>query len=459
MSAIGGEGRQSSATRRRTSAGALLLAGALVLLSGCATNTMTGRSQFLMVSEQQAISGAASAYSSMIGQFHKKNKVESGTERAERVREITNRLVAEAVRFRPDSATWSWEVQVIDEPKTVNAFCMAGGKMAIYTGLIQKLNATDDEIAAVMGHEIGHALADHTREKMSVGMAAGLGVTVLAAIVSSRSNDPTAFGRNYHVFAMGAALGVTLPNSREAENEADQIGIELAARAGFDPRAAVSLWKKMAAEGGAPPEFLSTHPNPENRVQRLDALVAKVDPLYEMAKQGKSTADIPAFVHLSDKSTRTRYVSKDDKEDSGPRSPVPGPLSREEYAARLAAEPQVMTFISEEFDRFKRGDVVFACTYECLLGYTWHRGDWKRMYEKQQWRDLAIAVTKTGYLNDLAYFYLAEAANGLKLADAARKYYARAIDAAKGEKTCAGGLMDTCDGLDVARLAQTALAR
>ena len=437
-----------------------LIAAVLACASGCTTSSMTGRSQFLMVSEQHAMSGAAAAYSSMIGQLHKKKKIENDTARVERVREITNRLVAQAVRFRPDSASWNWEVQVIDEPKTVNAFCMAGGKMGIYTGFWEKLKATDDEIAAVMGHEIGHALADHTRERMSVGLATQLGVTVLSAILAARTNDPSAFARNQNMYGTAAAVGVTLPNSREGEDEADQIGIELAARAGFDPRGAVSVWKKMAAgEGGGPPQFLSTHPSHESRIQRLDALVAKVDPLYQAAKQGKSTADIPVFVQVKRAEERPRYVSKDDSDDSRQPPAASRQPSKEEYAARLAAEPQVMTFISEDFEKFRRGDVVFSCTYECALSYTWHRGSWKRMYDKQQWRDLAVAVVKAGYLNDLTYFYLAEAAKGLGLPDAAKKYYALAIDAAKGEKTCAGGLMDTCDGLDVARSAQAALAR
>ena len=135
-------------------AGFLVAAAAL---SGCATNTITGRSQFMVVSEEHAIKGSASAYSSMLGGFNKKGKVEAGTPRALRVREITERLIAQAVRFRPDSATWAWQVEVINEPKVVNAFCMAGGKMAIYTGFWEKLKATDDEVAAVMGHEIGHA--------------------------------------------------------------------------------------------------------------------------------------------------------------------------------------------------------------------------------------------------------------------------------------------------------------
>lgn len=119
------------------------LAGVLVafaVLSGCATSTLTGRSQFMLVSENHAISGSAKAYSSMIGGLSKKGKVETGTARAERVKEITDKLIAQAVRFRPDSATWDWRVEVINDPKVINAFCMAGGKMAIYTGFWEKLN-------------------------------------------------------------------------------------------------------------------------------------------------------------------------------------------------------------------------------------------------------------------------------------------------------------------------------
>src|SRR5262245_46891422 len=213
---------------------AVLLAA---LLAGCATNTITGRRQLMMVSEETAIRSSASAYSSMLGGFNKKGKVETGTARAQRVKEITDRLIAQAVRFRPDSAGWKWQVEVINEPKIVNAFCMAGGKMAIYTGFWEKVHATDDEIAAVMGHEIGHALASHTREKMSVGLTTAIGATLLAGLVSRNPQD---FSRNNDALQTVALGAITLPNSREAENEADQIGIELAARAGYDPRAAVT---------------------------------------------------------------------------------------------------------------------------------------------------------------------------------------------------------------------------
>lgn len=408
----------------------------LALASGCATNTMTGRDQFVLVSEEQAIKGSASAYSSMIGSFAKKHKLETGTARAERVQAITNRLVAEAVRFRPDAASWAWEVQVIEEPKTVNAFCMAGGKMGIYTGFWEKLKASDDEVAAVMGHEIGHALASHSREKMSVAMATSAAVAVLAALVSANSSNRGAYGATRDAGMLAAGVAVTLPNSREAELEADQIGIELAARAGFDPRAAVTLWEKMAKEGGRAPEFLSTHPAPENRAQRLEALIARVDPLYQRAKSGQSVAQIPWFVGVN-----------------ATERPA-GSISRDEYAARVAAEGDTLTFVSEDFDRFKAGAIVFTCTTECALSYTFRKGTWKTLHGKRAWRDLAIAVIKVGYDNDLSYFLLGEAAAGLGMEEAARVYRKRALETARAGNTC-GGAFDTCEGFVIGE-AQTA---
>ena len=246
---------------------------------------MTGRKQLMLVSEGQALSGSATAYAEMIGQLEKKKQIESDSPRAGKVREITERLIAQAVRFRPETASWSWEVQLINEPKTVNAFCMAGGKMAIYSGMWEQLKATDDEIAQVMGHEIAHALANHTQERMSVAMATSLGLAVASVAVASRADSPAA-GLALQGAALAAAVAIQLPNSRESESEADQIGIDLAARAGYDPRAAVTLWEKMGQLGGGklPPEFLSTHPSPQTRAARLKELGARAAPLYAAAK-------------------------------------------------------------------------------------------------------------------------------------------------------------------------------
>ena len=255
------------------------------LIAGCATNPITGRSQLLIVSEEQAIGSSATAYRSMMSDLEKKQQIEVGTPRAAKVKQIVDRLVVEAVRLRPDAAQWKWEVKVIDDPKTVNAFAMAGGKTAIYSGMWDKLKATDDEIAQVMGHEIGHAIASHTRERMSVALATGVATSAAAIAVAGGDSR-----HSEHVLSgveAAALVAITLPNSREAETEADAIGIDLAARAGYDPRAAVTLWEKMAKLGGSTPEFLSTHPAPERRKERLQELGAKLEPVYRAARAAR----------------------------------------------------------------------------------------------------------------------------------------------------------------------------
>lgn len=251
------------------------LGALVVLLAACATSP-TGRKQLMLVSEQQAISASRQAYVQEMGKYRQAGKLVSDPQLLRRVEVITGRLVAQAVKMRPDSARWDWSVAVIDDPKTVNAWCMAGGRMALYTGLLRQVDPTDDELAQVMAHEIAHALANHSAERMSVAMASQAGV-IAAGVFSDKPGQAMATA------AVAAKLAVDLPNSRTAETEADRIGIELAARAGYDPRAAVTLWQKMGAVGGgkAPPAFLSTHPDDQQRQQRLGALVPKMMPYYQ----------------------------------------------------------------------------------------------------------------------------------------------------------------------------------
>ena len=252
-----------------------LFATALVLLVAACATSPTGRKQLMLVSEETAISSSRQAYAQEMGKYQKQGKLVADPRVLERTRVITERLVAQAVKMRPDSAKWQWSVQVIDDPKTVNAWCMAGGRMALYTGLIMKVDPTDDELAQVMGHEIAHALANHTAERMSTAMAANAGILAAGIL----SDNP---GQAMAMTAAAATVAIKLPNSRTAENEADQIGIELAARAGYDPRAAVTLWQKMGKVGGSsPPEFLSTHPSDATRQQRLGALAPKMLPYYQ----------------------------------------------------------------------------------------------------------------------------------------------------------------------------------
>ncbi len=248
-----------------------------ILVAACATN-IAGRKQIMLVSEQSAISASKEAYVNTLQPIKEAGKLDSDPATVKRVNLITDKLIKQAKLMRPESKNWEWSVKVIDDPNTINAWCMAGGKMAIYTGLINKLNATDDEIAQVMGHEISHALANHSAERMSIAMANNMALSVLQSATEA-SNE------NMSLASAAAQVALTLPNSRKSESEADKIGIELAAKAGFNPNAAVSLWQKMAQAGGASgPEFMSTHPSPENRQETLKKLIPQMMPLYQAAK-------------------------------------------------------------------------------------------------------------------------------------------------------------------------------
>lgn len=262
-----------------------------LLTASCATN-VAGRRQLMLVSESSAIAQSKQAYVQTMSKLDAEGKLVTDPKLVNRVNTITGRLIAQAIAYRPETKAWEWSVRVIDDPKTVNAWCMAGGRMAIYTGLIQKVDPTDDELAQVMGHEISHALLNHTAERMSMAMAAQIGV--VAAGVAADSVGVAAGAEAL------AQLGLLMPNSRGSESEADRVGMEIAARAGYDPRAAVTLWQKMEKAGGkGPPQFLSTHPSPANRQQALAALAPQMmawyrapgaRPVYQLAAQPPAAA-------------------------------------------------------------------------------------------------------------------------------------------------------------------------
>jgi len=233
-----------------------IIGGTAVLATACAPVQTTGsgavgvdRKQYVssLVTPSQVEQAAAQAYAETLNQARAEGELNRDAATVRRVQGISKRLIAEVPAFRPDAAQWQWQVNVIDSDE-VNAWCMPGGRIAVYTGLIQKVKPTDDELAAVIGHEIAHALREHTREKMSQQMAANMGISVLGMITGSQQ-----------AVEIGGSLSqvmFTLPNSRGFETEADAIGLELAARAGYDPRAAVTLWQKMAqVGGGSPPSF------------------------------------------------------------------------------------------------------------------------------------------------------------------------------------------------------------
>jgi len=259
--------------------------GICALATGCATTTQGGavgadRSQLLLISSAELEQMAAKSYAQLTTQAARKNALNADPAMTARVRGIANRLIAQTKIFRPDAAKWRWEVNVI-QSNQLNAFCMPGGKIAVYSGLIQQLKLTDDEIAVVIGHEIAHALREHSREQVSQAMAAQAAIGIGAALLGVQGAGDVA--------SMGyQALGAT-KFSRTHESEADRIGLELTARAGFDPRAGVTLWRKMlAAEKGSSFELLSSHPSGQSRIQEIESLLPVVMPLYEQARGQRS---------------------------------------------------------------------------------------------------------------------------------------------------------------------------
>jgi predicted Zn-dependent protease len=195
-----------------------------------------------------------------------------------RLRAIARKIIPFAVAWNPRARDWRWEVNLIGSQQ-INAFCMPGGKIAFYSGILEQLKLTDDEVAMVMGHEIAHALREHARARMAKNAATGIGASLLSQVFGLGQLGQTV--TNY-----GAQL-LTLQFSRTDESEADLVGMELAARAGYNPRAGITLWQKMAAASkGNPPQWLSTHPSGNSRITEIEMNLPKVMPLYERAKKG-----------------------------------------------------------------------------------------------------------------------------------------------------------------------------
>lgn len=203
---------------------------------------------------------------------------------SERLRRIARDLLPFAEKWNPRAKEWRWEVVAI-ESKNINAFCMPGGKIAFFTGILEQLQLTDDEVAMVMGHEIAHALREHARERAAKSTLTNVGSRVIGALIFGQAGD-----------MIGAQAGnlLTLKFSRDDEKEADLVGMELAARAGYNPASGVTLWEKMGrAAKGAPPQWLSTHPAGETRIQLIKDHLKEVEGLYERARSAKAGGNAP----------------------------------------------------------------------------------------------------------------------------------------------------------------------
>ena len=253
----------------------------VLILSGCASSTDEGaigvkRTQLSLVSSEQIREASALQYDELKKEAASKKILDQKPAIMQRLQAISRRIIPQTAVFRKDAPGWQWEVHSVSSEE-LNAFCMPGGKIIFYTGIIEKLNLTDGEIAAIMGHEISHALREHGRERMSQEMFKNLGLEVLVAtrVVDAR----------YAGLANIAGSGLLLRNDRGQEKEADEMGMELMARAGYDPNEAITLWHKMSSVGGGkPPEILSTHPSDESRIKDMQSLLPKTLPLYRQAK-------------------------------------------------------------------------------------------------------------------------------------------------------------------------------
>jgi predicted Zn-dependent protease len=240
------------------------------------------RSRLLLLPASTVERSAAQQYSQLMRAAAQKGVLNVDGAQVERLRNIARSLIPHSTRFNKDAARWRWEVNVISS-KTVNAFCMPGGKIVFFTGILEQLQLTDDEVAVIMGHEIGHALLEHGRARMSEQVLKNVGISVAAAVLNLGQIST-------EIMAQAANLAVSLPYARTQESDADLVGLELAARSGYDPRAAVVVWQKMnqlsqAAGKGQPPQFLSTHPSNDARIKQIQANLPKVLPLYKPRAQ------------------------------------------------------------------------------------------------------------------------------------------------------------------------------
>jgi predicted Zn-dependent protease len=233
-----------------------------------------------LVPAEQVEAGAAQQYQQMLRQAaQQKALAPDDHPQVRRLRAIAQKILPFTNKWNPRAEKWKWEVNLIGS-KQINAFCMPGGKIAFYSGILETLKMTDDEVAMVMGHEIAHALREHARERMGKQAATNIGANVLSSVLGLGSAGNAVLGASANL--------LTLKFSRDDETDADTVGLELAARAGYDPRAGVTLWRKMqAANKGAPPQWLSTHPASDTRIKEIEKHLPDVMPLYYRAS-GKS---------------------------------------------------------------------------------------------------------------------------------------------------------------------------
>jgi Zn-dependent protease with chaperone function len=426
----------------------------LVTVSGCATNAMTGRKQLALVSEKTVIEKSGSMYMSLVDSYDKKGKISKDPEVNERVRTITNRLVHRAIEYRPETVAWSWQVNVIED-ETPNAFCMPGGKMGVNTGLLEKIQPTDDELAQVMGHEISHALANHGAEKMSNQMLGQIIVGTLAVAAAASEGNNGRYNQNTQravqdMAVIGTAAFITLPNSRTAETEADKMGVEIAAQAGYDPAAAISIWEKMMAATNQESrgDFWSTHPSPPNRIDAFKALQEPMQQIYAQSKLTYTADYKPTYNFVK--------MGTDPLADSSNVRVVNADGTSSSFAMpTIDSKPRV--FYSSEFALFKEGKLELTCI-NCGLTNFMNNSTINEYIQKEDWRRLMQTLIKVNHKSDLSYYHLGLAAEGMGHKEAARVYFEKARELFHGQEfSCATAKMNKCKDMNIAELVENKL--
>lgn len=251
--------------------------GACLWISACSSTTASGltginRTQLQLIPAEELNAQAEQQYRQAIAGAKAKGAVDTSSQNAKRVHTIFKRLLPHTTTFRPDAQSFKWEINVI-KSNEVNAFAMPGGKMVIYTGIIERLKLSDDEIAAIIGHEMAHVLREHSRESVSQEVLKSTGLSIISSIAGFGSAGDA-------LLQQAGQLALSLPFSRRMETEADIIGLELMARAGYNPQASVTLWQKMSRLGSGGASILSTHPSGPDRAAELERQIPKVAHFY-----------------------------------------------------------------------------------------------------------------------------------------------------------------------------------
>ena len=260
--------------------------------AACTTVSGTGRKQFNVYSTSQENAMGAQAYQEEM----KDAKIIGSGPVYERVQKIGARIATAAKQRHPEIAnTMVWEWTVIDDPKMVNAWMLPGGYGAVYTGLVNFVQS-DDELAVVMGHEAAHAIARHGGERMTHGAAAQLGANAAGVATNSEAVAQGA--------ALGLQAGLLLPYSRKHESEADELGLYIAAQAGYDPRSAIALWRRMQSQGGAKIEFLSTHPSEGTRIELLQQEMPQAYAIYKRTRVDETSTEAKDFANTKPQTSK-----------------------------------------------------------------------------------------------------------------------------------------------------------